>query len=467
MATYGWKGLYFFGKGGRGILVDSMASQSDLHCVKTYLGILEEDLLLHQFNPLALFQPGYFIAHDRFTDAIVLSIRGTMSTQDTLVDLVCEYQKWKGGLVHSGIKAAANWLMVEVVPKALAHAQRLGVRRLVIAGHSLGGSSAALLTMMLLEHAFSTSTVEITDPNASIPMGPGLNLQLHCYAYGPAPCVSRNLVQWYQDYISCFVYREDVVCRLSYGSMVGFKAMVTAAAELADALPQELLRARWQFPEDLVPWVTTCVDTLGNPPEIFDKNASPKVDQTSTPTLSTSTTSATLTPQQSHARLVQTVEATGRTLSETERKWLLRMRHLHEAQEKLMEQDNEIPKLVLPGKVYQFHPDTEWKKTPPERNRSLSWQSTHSPILTMLSCTDGGTSLEPTTLSLPTRDSPTLESSLPVDEASTPSTSSSMSVTKSVVSFALDNYATTDISHVVTSPLERALLAQTKHNAPD
>ncbi|KAJ1654694.1 hypothetical protein IWQ61_005421 [Dispira simplex] len=466
MATYGWKGLYFFGKGGRGILVDSMASQSDLHCVKTYLGILEEDLLLHQFNPLALFQPGYFIAYDRFTDAIVLSIRGTMSTQDTLVDLVCEYQKWKGGLVHSGIKAAANWLMVEVVPKALAHAQRLGIKRLVIAGHSLGGSSAALLTMMLLEHALSTGSAEITDPDASIPMGPDLSLQLHCYAYGPAPCVSPNLVQRYQDYISCFVYRDDVVCRLSYGSMVGFKAMVTAAAELADALPQELLRARWQFPEDLVPWVTTCVDTLGNPSGIFDGNTSPKVDQTSTPTLSTSTTSTTLTPQQSHTKLVQTVEATGRTLSDTERKWLLRMRHLHEAREKLMEQDDEISKLVLPGKVYQFHPDTEWKKSPPERTRSLSWQSTDSPILAMLSCTDGEASLEPTTLSLPMRDTPASGLSLPVDQASTPSTSSSSSLATSVVNFALSNSATTDISHMVTSPLERALLAQTKYHVP-
>jgi hypothetical protein len=77
IASYGWKGLNFIGKG-NGIFSDAMREHSDAKSIIEYLTIPKEDLLAYEFRSAEAFRPSYFIARDRFTNSIVLSIRGTM-----------------------------------------------------------------------------------------------------------------------------------------------------------------------------------------------------------------------------------------------------------------------------------------------------------------------------------------------------------------------------------------------------
>lgn len=77
IASYGWKGLNFIGKG-NGIISDAMREHSDAKSIIEYLMIPKEDLLAYEFRSAEAFRPSYFIARDRFTNSIVLSIRGTM-----------------------------------------------------------------------------------------------------------------------------------------------------------------------------------------------------------------------------------------------------------------------------------------------------------------------------------------------------------------------------------------------------
>lgn len=77
VASYGWKGLNFIGKG-NGILSDAIREHSDAKSIIEYLMIPKEDLLAYEFRSAEAFRPSYFIARDRFTNSIVLSIRGTM-----------------------------------------------------------------------------------------------------------------------------------------------------------------------------------------------------------------------------------------------------------------------------------------------------------------------------------------------------------------------------------------------------
>lgn len=77
MASYGWKGLNFIGKG-NGIFSDAVRAQSDALSICEHLNIPKEDLLAYEFRTGAAFRPSYFIARDRKLNAIVLSIRGTM-----------------------------------------------------------------------------------------------------------------------------------------------------------------------------------------------------------------------------------------------------------------------------------------------------------------------------------------------------------------------------------------------------
>ncbi|KAJ2844269.1 hypothetical protein GGI22_006935, partial [Coemansia erecta] len=192
LATYGWRALYFFNRGIT--LMDGAKVDSDVTSVLQYLNMAPEDLLGYEFRSSQLFCPSYFIAHDRQHDAVVLSVRGTMSAEDTVVDLSCEYTKWNGGLVHSGMQASAHWLFVKVVPRILAYARNQGIRRVRIVGHSLGGSTAAILMIMIrsVRDRLRGLGVDIDD------------YDIKTYCFGPAPCISDNLADRFRDCIETY-----------------------------------------------------------------------------------------------------------------------------------------------------------------------------------------------------------------------------------------------------------------------
>jgi hypothetical protein len=77
MASYGWKGLNFIGKG-NGYLSDAIRHHSDSKSVMEHLSLPPGDLLAYEFRNSGAFRPSYFVAHDPSTNSIVLSIRGTM-----------------------------------------------------------------------------------------------------------------------------------------------------------------------------------------------------------------------------------------------------------------------------------------------------------------------------------------------------------------------------------------------------
>lgn len=77
MAAYGWKGLNFFGKGS-GIITDSVKKDSDRKCLLQFLSLPSENLLDCELARMEVFRPSYFIAIDMHTEALILTIRGTM-----------------------------------------------------------------------------------------------------------------------------------------------------------------------------------------------------------------------------------------------------------------------------------------------------------------------------------------------------------------------------------------------------
>ncbi|KAJ2692359.1 hypothetical protein GGH99_001782 [Coemansia sp. RSA 1285] len=228
LATYGWRALYFFNRGIT--LMDGAKIDSDVTSVLQYLNMAPEDLLGYEFRSSQLFCPSYFVAHDRQYDAVVLSVRGTMSAEDTVVDLSCEYTKWNGGLVHSGMQASAHWLFVKVVPRILAYARSQGIRRIRIVGHSLGASTAAILMIMV-------RSVRDRLRGLGVDMD---EYDIRAYCYGPAPCVSDNIADRFRDCIDTYVNRDDIVPRLCYGSVSDFKRMSVSASDEADNLAQRL-----------------------------------------------------------------------------------------------------------------------------------------------------------------------------------------------------------------------------------
>jgi len=57
-------------------------------------------------------------------------------------------------------------------------------------------------------------------------------LNIHCYAYAAAPVATRTLCEEYADFIDVFIYGDDIVPRMSYGSLIDFQIMMVYAAEI-------------------------------------------------------------------------------------------------------------------------------------------------------------------------------------------------------------------------------------------
>ncbi|CAO3643013.1 unnamed protein product [Cunninghamella blakesleeana] len=223
MACYGWKGLNFIGKG-NGYISDAVRDHSDAKSIMEYLSLPKDDLLAYEFRIGEAFRPSYFIARDRNTNSIVLSIRGTLSVFDTMTDLVCDYEPWKGGMVHKGMKASAMWFFRHLGPKLIAYSNAHSTTALYIVGHSLGAATAAILTIMLLDYIDEFKKGKTGD------------FTIQSFGYAPACALSLDLSEKYKDHIQSFVFADDVVSKLCYGTMMDVKEMIIAGSEAAQHL---------------------------------------------------------------------------------------------------------------------------------------------------------------------------------------------------------------------------------------
>ena len=153
------------------------------------------------------------------------------SATDTLTDLVCEYVKWKDGIVHSGVLACAKWFLENTLDSLVKFVHEHDKSNLVLSGHSLGGAVVSVLTMMLVDHLDKFKTKD------------GRQVVLHTYSFAPPPIVSLNLARKYGEFIDSFVVEHDIIGRLSYGHMMDLRAMLVAAVE--SSKKPSLLNSLW------------------------------------------------------------------------------------------------------------------------------------------------------------------------------------------------------------------------------
>lgn len=228
--AYGWRGISYLGDYAK-YLKDVVRTKSNKEAIVRYLKIPQEDLLGYEYGLRkgAVFQPSYFVSYDQAHEAVVMGIRGTWSLYDCITDLVCEYRPWKGGFVHSGILASAQWFFTRIIPQIFLYVSeqtKAGTRRIssfIITGHSLGAGTAAVLTMMIADHL---------DQLRELSNNP--DFKVHCYSYAPVASVSQDLSEKYKDHIDSFVCHDDLVARLSYGTASCAKELIMDALIAVD-----------------------------------------------------------------------------------------------------------------------------------------------------------------------------------------------------------------------------------------
>lgn len=151
--------------------------------------------------------PPVFILRDRVKQTIVVLIRGTQNLNDVIVDVYGNSMRWEEGAVHEGMGMIARWvatdnIIVSTIEDALINNVNYS---LTVVGHSLGASIAALTTIYWKNHK-TFRKFERSYKNGQF---------LQCFAFAPAPMLSRQIKEKGLGFVVSIVNEDDVVPRLS------------------------------------------------------------------------------------------------------------------------------------------------------------------------------------------------------------------------------------------------------------
>ena len=137
---------------------------------------------------------------DESTKSVVLAIRGTASGKDAIVDAVATEMEFLDGYAHVGMVRSAKRIIDEssqILKKAF---ETYHGYRFVITGHSLGGGTAILTTMLVL----SRNNIGVDSK------------KVKCIAVAPPPVFRSNKShKRFEDHIQIFINQDDIVPRHS------------------------------------------------------------------------------------------------------------------------------------------------------------------------------------------------------------------------------------------------------------
>jgi hypothetical protein len=216
IGAYGALLIQYFGYGTVGDLLK-------LDNQKACIALLKMDkkyMLEWQYDSHGLFdhKPCFYVCYDEATESIVLAIRGTLGIADALTDLNAEYSPFMGGSAHEGSLHSALWIRGHYSKQLKKWIKQHKAKALYLVGHSLGGSVATIL-LMLIRDEFKEKF--------------GKDFEIQVYGYASPPCLSYNLIDEYKPDVYTFINEYDIIPKISYGSIMDFKDLLSHAAKLA------------------------------------------------------------------------------------------------------------------------------------------------------------------------------------------------------------------------------------------
>ncbi|KAB1218339.1 Sn1-specific diacylglycerol lipase alpha [Morella rubra] len=197
-------------------------------------GYSTESVLLQE-PKAGILKPAFTILVDHSMKCFLLLIRGTHSIKDTLTAATGAVVPFHHSVVHEGgvsnlvlgyahcgMVAAARWIAKLASPCLIKALGEYPGYKLKIVGHSLGGGTAALLTYILREKKeFSTTT---------------------CVAFAPAACMTWELAESGNEFITSVVNGADLVPTFSAASVDDLRA------EVVMKRAQSMAQAAWTRP---------------------------------------------------------------------------------------------------------------------------------------------------------------------------------------------------------------------------
>ncbi|GJN02511.1 hypothetical protein PR202_ga19870 [Eleusine coracana subsp. coracana] len=156
-------------------------------------------------------EAAYFVVvlHDKKT--VVIAVRGTETPEDLLTDGLCrECAFTMEDLDENASSGQLGFLSTLLGPGSECHGYKVRV-----IGHSLGGSIATVLGMMLF----------------------GKYPDVHVYAYGPLPCVDFVIAEACSHFVTSIVCHDEFSSRLSINSILRLRSAAIKA--LSDNSPAD------------------------------------------------------------------------------------------------------------------------------------------------------------------------------------------------------------------------------------
>lgn len=181
---------------------DCCASENT-RALRAMVGLSSDAVLGARWSTQA-YKPSFFVAVDKERKWVVLGIRGTVATRDLLADVTASQVKFRTGRAHLGFLRCAAYIEKAALPALREAHAKYADHALVLCGHSMGASVAALLALAHLDDdvwpAFEATRV-------------------FCMAAGP--CVSRDLAEACRPFCLGAVRGRDPIARLSVLSVEG------------------------------------------------------------------------------------------------------------------------------------------------------------------------------------------------------------------------------------------------------
>ncbi|XP_065175326.1 diacylglycerol lipase-beta-like [Sycon ciliatum] len=183
---------------------DCPGSHCNTAAILSWTGIQYDDIIYATFDA-ELMQLPFFVAVDHSHDAVVVSIRGTMSLKDALADMraapramgVDGHPEFMAhdGMLESAMRIRRRMQQMRLLETAFQRASRRGMNYdLVFVGHSLGAGVASVLSVLY---------------RAEYP-------SLRCYAYSPpGALLNKECSLFSSEFTVSVILGDDVVPRLS------------------------------------------------------------------------------------------------------------------------------------------------------------------------------------------------------------------------------------------------------------
>jgi hypothetical protein len=173
--------------------------------------IEDSELLRICLGPTEVVQ--HIVFYDKSERRLVVSFKGTTNSEETLQDINCEYAEFGDGYVHKGIREYASIFIRKHLDRVRELARAVESTKLLLTGHSLGGAISILLKIIadhenLLE-GIETEVVAFSSP-------PVLSLEL-----ARRPCEGITIIN----------YGNDIISRMSFGSILDLKYLCCSIGE--------------------------------------------------------------------------------------------------------------------------------------------------------------------------------------------------------------------------------------------